>query len=52
MIGNLNKDTTLKAQQTRGTNFLNNNWKNLEGIFDQVIISPILLQEYLIFRLL
>ncbi|GMR62325.1 hypothetical protein PMAYCL1PPCAC_32520, partial [Pristionchus mayeri] len=35
MVTNLNKDTTLSAQKTRATNFLNNNWKNLKGIFDK-----------------
>lgn len=55
MIANLNKDKTLKTQQTRGTNFLNNNWKNLEGIFDKVLISQNLLLKnnfIFIFRLL
>lgn len=32
MIGNLNKDTTLKAQETRVMNFINNNWKDLWDI--------------------
>ncbi|GMT06644.1 hypothetical protein PENTCL1PPCAC_28818, partial [Pristionchus entomophagus] len=35
MVTNLNKDRTLKAQKTRAANFLNNNWKNLEGILDK-----------------
>ncbi|GMS79184.1 hypothetical protein PENTCL1PPCAC_1359, partial [Pristionchus entomophagus] len=39
MVGNLNKDTTLKAQKTRVSNFIKNNWNALKSDFNDGVTA-------------